>query len=124
MLSEMGCQKNKKNYYLINKESEIDKWLKDAEENGEIVIDTEDSNQKAEFTLNLMDLENDNNIDNITCQYVKYVVKYVECHLNTHFLNWWNSAANQLGELEVTSIKIYCLDQRKLVEMPATQIVL
>lgn len=28
----------------------------------EIVIDTEDSNQKAEFTLNLMDLENDNNI--------------------------------------------------------------
>ncbi len=32
---------SKKNYYLINKESEIDKWLKDAEENGEIAIDTE-----------------------------------------------------------------------------------
>jgi len=30
-----------KNYYLINNESEIDKWLKEAEENGEIAIDTE-----------------------------------------------------------------------------------
>ena len=32
---------SKKNYYLINKESEIDEWLKNAEENGEIAIDTE-----------------------------------------------------------------------------------
>ena len=30
-----------KNYCLINNESEIDKWLKDAEENGEMVIETE-----------------------------------------------------------------------------------
>jgi len=39
--SEKQTSISKKNYYLINKESEIDKWLKDAEENGEIVIDTE-----------------------------------------------------------------------------------
>ena len=32
---------NSKNYYLINNENEIDKWSKEAEENGEIVIDTE-----------------------------------------------------------------------------------
>ncbi len=30
-----------KNYCLINNETEIDKWLKQAEENGEIAIDTE-----------------------------------------------------------------------------------
>jgi DNA polymerase-1 len=39
--SEKQTPISKKNYYLINKENEIDKWLKDAEENGEIVIDTE-----------------------------------------------------------------------------------
>ncbi len=32
---------NNKNYYLIKNENEIDKWLKEAEELGEIAIDTE-----------------------------------------------------------------------------------
>ncbi len=40
-LEEKQISISKKNYYLINKESEIDKWLKDAEENGEVAIDTE-----------------------------------------------------------------------------------
>ncbi len=39
--SEKQSSISKKNYYLIKTESEIDKWLQDAEENGEIVIDTE-----------------------------------------------------------------------------------
>ena len=32
---------NSKNYYLIKNEKEIDHWLKEAEESGELVIDTE-----------------------------------------------------------------------------------
>ena len=32
-----------KNYFLIKNESEIDKWLKEAEESGEVAIDTETS---------------------------------------------------------------------------------
>ena len=32
---------NKKNYHLITKESEIDEWINEAEESGEIAIDTE-----------------------------------------------------------------------------------
>ena len=32
---------NKKNYYLISDEDDIDKWVKDAEEVGEVVVDTE-----------------------------------------------------------------------------------
>ena len=39
--SEKQYSISKKNYYLIKTESEIDKWLQEAEENGEIVIDTE-----------------------------------------------------------------------------------
>ena len=39
--SEKQSSISKKNYYLIKTESEIDKWLQDAEENGEIAIDTE-----------------------------------------------------------------------------------
>ena len=34
---------SKKNYELIEKEEDIDKWLKEAEENGEIAVDTETS---------------------------------------------------------------------------------
>ena len=34
---------NKKNYYLIKNEKEIDKWIKEAEEFGELAIDTETS---------------------------------------------------------------------------------
>ncbi len=34
---------SKKNYELIEKEEDIDKWLNDAEENGEIAVDTETS---------------------------------------------------------------------------------
>ena len=32
---------NKKNYYLIKNEKEIDEWIKESEENGEVAIDTE-----------------------------------------------------------------------------------
>ena len=32
---------NKKNYHLITKESEIDEWINEAEESGELAIDTE-----------------------------------------------------------------------------------
>ncbi len=39
-----------KNYYLISDETEIDKWLKDAEENGEIVIDTETTSLNPHLT--------------------------------------------------------------------------
>jgi DNA polymerase-1 len=38
---------NKKNYHLITNEEEIDEWIKEAEENGEIVIDTETSSLDA-----------------------------------------------------------------------------
>ena len=34
---------NKKNYFLIRKEKELDEWIKEAEEYGEIAIDTETS---------------------------------------------------------------------------------
>jgi DNA polymerase I len=34
---------NKKNYHLITNEKEIDKWIKEAEESGELAIDTETS---------------------------------------------------------------------------------
>ena len=43
---------NKKNYYLIKNEKEIDKWIKEAEESGELAIDTETSSldaHQAEF---------------------------------------------------------------------------
>ena len=38
---------NKKNYYLIKNEKEIDKWIKEAEESGELTIDTETSSLDA-----------------------------------------------------------------------------
>jgi len=38
---------NKKNYYLIKNEKEIDKWIKEAEEYGELAIDTETSSLDA-----------------------------------------------------------------------------
>ena len=38
---------NKKNYYLIKNEKEIDKWIEEAEENGELAIDTETSSLNA-----------------------------------------------------------------------------
>ena len=38
---------NKKNYYLIKNEKEIDKWIKEAEEHGELAIDTETSSLDA-----------------------------------------------------------------------------
>ena len=38
---------NKKNYYLIKNEKEIDKWIEEAEENGELAIDTETSSLDA-----------------------------------------------------------------------------
>ncbi len=34
---------NKKNYFLIRKEKELDEWIEEAEEHGEIAIDTETS---------------------------------------------------------------------------------
>ena len=37
----------KKNYYLIKNEKEIDKWIKEAEESGELAIDTETSSLDA-----------------------------------------------------------------------------
>ena len=40
---EKQLQISKKNYHLVDKEDGIDKWLKEAEENGEIAIDTETS---------------------------------------------------------------------------------
>ena len=38
---------NKENYYLIKNEKEIDKWIDEAEENGELAIDTETSSLDA-----------------------------------------------------------------------------
>ena len=38
---------NKENYYLIKNEKEIDKWIEEAEENGELAIDTETSSLDA-----------------------------------------------------------------------------
>ena len=38
---------NKKNYYLIKNEKEIDQWIKEAEEFGELAIDTETSSLDA-----------------------------------------------------------------------------
>jgi len=38
---------NKKNYYLIKNEKEIDQWVKEAEEFGELAIDTETSSLDA-----------------------------------------------------------------------------
>jgi len=38
---------NKKNYYLIENEKEIDKWIEEAEELGELAIDTETSSLDA-----------------------------------------------------------------------------
>jgi len=38
---------NKKNYYLITKEEEIDDWINEAEESGELAIDTETSSLDA-----------------------------------------------------------------------------
>ena len=38
---------NKKNYYLIKNAKEIDKWIKEAEESGELAIDTETSSLDA-----------------------------------------------------------------------------
>ena len=43
---------NKKDYYLINNEDEIDEWINEAEESGELAIDTETSSldvQQAEL---------------------------------------------------------------------------
>ena len=41
---------NKKNYHLITNEKEIDKWIDEAEETGEIAIDTETSSLDAHQT--------------------------------------------------------------------------
>ncbi len=41
--SKQQLKINKKNYFLIENENELDKWIFEAEENGEIVIDTETS---------------------------------------------------------------------------------
>jgi len=38
---------NKKNYFLIKNEKEIDEWIKEAEESGELAIDTETSSLDA-----------------------------------------------------------------------------
>jgi DNA polymerase I len=38
---------NKKNYYLIKSEKEIDQWINEAEESGELAIDTETSSLDA-----------------------------------------------------------------------------
>ena len=38
---------NKKNYYLIKNEKEIDKWIEEAEEPGELAVDTETSSLDA-----------------------------------------------------------------------------
>jgi len=38
---------NKKNYHLITSEKEIDEWIKEAEESGELAIDTETSSLDA-----------------------------------------------------------------------------
>ena len=43
ILKEKKQSINKKNYYLIKDESQIDKWIKEAEESGELAIDTETS---------------------------------------------------------------------------------
>ena len=32
---------NNKNYYLINDVNQIDEWIKEAEETGEVAVDTE-----------------------------------------------------------------------------------
>ena len=42
-LKEKQININKKNYYLIKNEKEIDKWIEEAEESGELAIDTETS---------------------------------------------------------------------------------
>ncbi len=41
---------SKKNYELIEKEEDIDKWLNEAEENGEIAVDTETSSLNSHQT--------------------------------------------------------------------------
>ena len=41
---------NKKNYHLINNEKEIDEWINEAEEAGELAIDTETSSLDAHQT--------------------------------------------------------------------------
>ena len=38
---------NKKNYHLISNEKEIDEWINEAEESGELAIDTETSSLDA-----------------------------------------------------------------------------
>ena len=38
---------NKKNYFLIKNEKEIEKWIEEAEEFGELAIDTETSSLDA-----------------------------------------------------------------------------
>ena len=38
---------NKKNYHLITNEKEIDEWINEAEEAGELAIDTETSSLDA-----------------------------------------------------------------------------
>ena len=40
-----------KNYHLIKNEDEIDGWLKEAEENGEITIDTETTSLDPHLSL-------------------------------------------------------------------------
>ena len=42
-ISKIENNINKKKYFLIKNENELDEWIKEAEENGEIAIDTETS---------------------------------------------------------------------------------
>ena len=45
---------NKKNYFLIKNEKEIDEWIREAEESGELAIDTETSSLDAHQALSLI----------------------------------------------------------------------
>ena len=46
-LNEKQKSINKKNYFLIKNEKEIDEWIREAEESGELAIDTETSSLDA-----------------------------------------------------------------------------
>ena len=46
-LNEKKEKINKKNYFLISNENDIDQWIKQAEESGELAIDTETSSLDA-----------------------------------------------------------------------------
>ena len=46
-LNEKSKKIDKKNYFLINRENDIDEWIKQAEESGELAIDTETSSLDA-----------------------------------------------------------------------------